>query len=294
VGYLSPGLPDDGPLLQAFLEGMRLHGQVEGRTFSIENLSAQGRFEMLPVLADQLVKLNVDVIVAPTTSVARAAKDATHSIPIVFTIVSDPIGSGLVSNLSHPDGNVTGLSDMDVDLAGKRLDLLKQVLPNLRRVGALGYAGDKVWQPWWREAQEAAQRLGIEIVPILIPSADQLDKTFAQFDRRIEALLVAPQIFFGVRRKRVLELISSRKLPSIHERKALPVAGALMSYGPNYVALLNKTAGHVDKIMRGARPSQLPVEQPTEYELVINLKTAKALGITIPESILLRADEVIR
>ena len=240
------------------------------------------------------MSLKVDVIVAPTTPVARAAQGATTLTPIVFTIVSDPVGSGLVTSLSHPGGNITGMSDMDVDVVEKRLDLLKQVVPRVKRVGALGNPADKVWEPWWTEAQMAARRLQIDIVPVRITTPNELETAFAGLNRRVEALLVAPQVFLGVHRRRVIELISLARLPSIHERRALPEAGALMSYGPNYAALLRQAARHVDKILKGVSPADLPVEQPTQYELVINLKTAKTLGLTIPQSVLARADEVLR
>jgi putative ABC transport system substrate-binding protein len=294
IGYLAPGMPDDEPLLQAFLQGLRALGYIEGQNIVIEHRTAEGQFDTLPALAKELARLKVDVIVAPTTPVARAAKGATTSIPVVFTIVSDPVGSGLVTSFSHPGGNVTGMTDMDVDLAGKRLDLLKQLLPRLKRVGALGYPADKVWEPEWKEAQEAARRLRIDIVPVLITAPNDLEIAFVALNRRVEALLVAPQAFFAVHRRSIIELASRSRLPAIHERRVFPEGGALMSYGPNYAALLRKTARHVDKILKGTEPADLPVEQPTEYELVINLKTAKALGLTIPQSILARADEVIR
>jgi len=177
---------------------------------------------------------------------------------------------------------------------GKRLDLLRQVVPHVRRIGAMGNPADDVWEPWWRQVQLSADRLQIDVSPVLITNPNELESIFVQLNRRVQALLVAPQVFFGVRRKRVIELILGAKLPSIHERRAVTEAGALMSYGPNYPALLRQGARHVSKILSGAKPTDLPVEQPTEYELVVNLKTAKAIGIAIPESILLRADEVIR
>jgi len=293
IGYLAPGMPDDTSLLKAFLEGLRLLGYAEGQDIVIEHRTAEGRFEALPALAQELVLLKVDLIVAPTTPAARAGKAATSSIPVVFTIVSDPIGSGLVESLAHPGGNVTGISDMDVDLAGKRLDLLKQVLPRLKRIGALGNSTDTVWEPEWREAQAAAQRMNIEIVPILVSTPKELEAAFSGINRRVEALLVAPQAFFAVHRHKLIDLATQRKLPTIHERKAFPEAGALMSYGPSYTALFRKAAGHVDKILKGTKPADLPVEQPTEYELVINLKTAKAIGLRVPQSVVMRADEVI-
>jgi putative ABC transport system substrate-binding protein len=294
IGYLAPGLPDDALFFQAFLEGLRTLGYIEGQNIVIERRTTEGRLEALPALAEELVRLKVDLIVAPTTPVARAAKGATTSIPIVFTIVSDPVGSGLVTSLSRPGGNITGMTDMGVDLVGKQLDLLKQVVPRLKRVGALGHPADKVWDGVWREAPAAARRLRIDIVPVLVTTPKELETAFEELNRHVEALLVAPQVFFSVHRRRLIELTSLTRLPAIYERRAFPDAGGLMSYGPNYAAVVRSAARHVDKILRGARPADLPVEQPTEYEFVINLKTAKTLGLTIPQPVLVRADEVIR
>jgi putative ABC transport system substrate-binding protein len=294
IGYLAPGLVIDPIFLQAFLEGLRTLGYVQGQNIVIEYRSAEGRFETLPVLADELVRLKVDVIVAPTTPVARAAKGATSSIPIVFTAVGDPLGAGLVASLSRPGGNVTGMTDMGVELAGKQLDLLKQLVPRLKRVGALGHPADKVWELYWKEAQVAARRLKIDIVPVLITTPNELEPAFAELKRRAEAVLCSPQAIFAVHQRKVIELASLTRLPAMHESRDYPKAGALMSYGPDYVALLRKAARPVAKILGGARPADLPVEQPTEYEFVINLKTAKTLGLSIPQSVLATANEVIR
>ncbi len=294
IGYLAPGLEVDPLFLQAFVEGLKTLGYVQGQNVSIEYRSAQGRFETLPQLAAELVHLKVDVIVAPTTPVALAVKGATASIPVVFTAVGDPLGAGLVASLSRPGGNVTGMTDMGIDLAGKQLDLLKQVVPGLKRVGALGHPADKVWELYWQEAQVAARGLKIDIVPVLVTTPNELERAFTELKRRAEAVLFAPQAIFAVHRRRVIELVSLTKLPDIHEDRDYPEGGALMSYGPSYVALFRKAARHVDKILKGIRPADLPVEQPTEYELVVNLKTAKALGLRIPESVLAIANEVIR
>ena len=294
IGYLAPGEPEDPRFLQNFLEGLRAFGYIEGQNVLIEHRTAEGRLEALPALAEELVRLKVDVIVTPTTPVTRAAKGATTSIPIVFTIVSDPVGSGLVVSFSRPGGNITGMSDMGVDLVEKQLDLLKQLVPRLKRVGALGNPADRVWDGVWRAAPGAARRLRIDIVPVLVTTPDELETAFAELNLRVQALLVAPQAFFSVHRRRLIELESLKRLPAIHEHRAFPHAGALMSYGPDYTALCRKAARHVDKILKGARPADLPVEQPTKFEFVINLKTAKALGLSIPQSVLVRADEVIR
>jgi putative ABC transport system substrate-binding protein len=255
---------------------------------------AEGRLEAFPALAQELAKLKVDVIVAPSTPAARAAKAATSSIPIVFTNVSDPVGSGLVASVPHPGGNVTGITDAGVDLAAKRFDLLKQIVPHLKRVAALGHPADTVWESTWREAQAAARQLGIDLVPVLVTTPDQLETAFAGLNRRVQALFVASQLLFVVHRRKIIELASLARLPAIYEVHDFPPAGGLMSYGANYLVLSRNAARYVDKILKGARPADLPVEQPTDYELVINLKTAKALGLTIPQSVLLRAKEVIR
>jgi putative ABC transport system substrate-binding protein len=299
--YLPPPLPDDcgrpSPLagfLKAFLEELRVLGYVQGQNFLFEYRTAEGRLEALPALARELTRLKPDVIVAPTTPVARAAKAATTSIPVVFTVVSDPVGSGLVVSLSHPGGNVTGMTDMGVDLVGKQLDLLKQLVPNLKRVGAVGNPADKVWDGVWREARQAAHSLRIEIMPVLVNTPSEMEAAFADLNRRVEALLVAPQLFFSLHRQKLIELESLSRLPATHELRAFPEAGSLMSYGPSYAALFRKAAHHVDRILKGAKPADLPVEQPTEYELVINLRTAKSLGLMIPQPILARADDLIR
>jgi putative tryptophan/tyrosine transport system substrate-binding protein len=285
---------DRTPYLEAFREGLRALGYIEGQNILIEHRSAEGRLEELPALARELANLKVDVIYAPSTNAALAAKEVTNSIPIVFVGPSDPVGSGLVTSLSRPGGNVTGMTDAGIDLTGIRLDLLKQLIPRLKRVAALGDPGSTLWEPTWREAQAAARQLQIEIVPVLIATPSQLESAFAKLDRGVEALFVAPLPIFWVHRRRIFELASRARLPAIYEWRTFPDDGGLMSYGTDYVALNRKAARHVGRILKGAKPADLPVEQPTEYELVVNLKTAKALGITIPQSVLLRADEVIR
>jgi putative ABC transport system substrate-binding protein len=295
IGYLARGTPNKpGGEIDAFVAELGRLGYVEGQNLLIEFRFAEGRLEAYPVLAQELERLKVDVIVAPNTPAALAAKAATNSIPIVFMAVSDLVGSGLVASLPHPGGNITGTTDIGVDLVGKQLDLLKQMVPNLKRVAALGHSTDTVWEPTWRQAQEAARQLHIEILPVLVTTPAQLESAFAGLERRVQALFVAPQIFFAVHVRRVAELLALARLPAMYQARLFADAGGLMSYGPNYRIVFSNTARYVDKILNGARPADLPVEQPTEYELVINLKTAKSLGLTIPESVLLHANEVIR
>ena len=295
IGYLSRGGPRDSPHdVEAFREGLRMLGYVEGQNVLIELRFAEGRLEAFPALAEELAHLKVDVIVAPWTPAALAAKEATSSIPIVFAVVSDPVGNGLIASLAHPGGNITGMTDVGVELAAKRLDLLKQLVPRLKRVAALGHAADTVWEPTWMELQAAARQLRIDLVPVLVPTPDQLETAFAGLNRRVQALFVAPQLLFSLHRRQVIDLASLARLPAIYGARAFPDAGGLISYGPDYRALYRNAARYVDKILKGAKPADLPVEQPTDYELVINLKTAKALGLTIPQSVLLGAKEVIR
>jgi putative ABC transport system substrate-binding protein len=294
IGYIAPGMAHDPAFFQTFMEVLRALGYTEGQNVLIERRAADGRADVLPTLAEELVRAKVDVIVAPTTPVARAAKAATNSIPIVFMAVSDPVGSGLVVSLAHPGGNITGATDMGIDLVGKQLDLLKQVVPHLKRVAALGNPGDTVWELTWGQAQETARQLHIEIFPVLVTTPAELDSAVAGLGRRVQALLVAPQLFFLVHLKKLIEVATLARLPAIYEARVQTVAGGLMSYGPSRRIVVANAARSVDKILKGAKPADLPVEQPTEYELVINLRTAKSLGLTMPESVLLLANEVVR
>jgi len=294
IGYIAPGMAEDPALFQAFMEELRALGYTEGQNVLMERRAAAGRADVLPTLAKELVRAKVDVIVAPTTPVARAAQAATNSIPIVFMAVSDPVGSGLVASLPHPGGNITGMTDIGVDLVGKQLDLLKQVVPHLKRVAALGNPGDSVWELTWGQAQEAARQLHIEILPVLVTTPAQLDSAVAGLGRRVQALFVAPQLFFVVHLNKLIEVVTLARVPAIYEARVHAAAGGLMSYGPSRRIVLASAARYVDKILKGVKPADLPVEQPTEYKLVINLKTAKSLGITISEPVLLRADEVMR
>jgi putative tryptophan/tyrosine transport system substrate-binding protein len=294
IGYLTPiAQDDDAPYWHVFREGLRTLGYIDGENIVIERRFSDN-LEALPALARELVRFKMDVIVAIATPAALAAKDATASIPIVFIAPSDPVGSGLVRSLSRPGGNVTGLTDMGIDLAAKRLELLQQVVPRLKRVAALGTIADPVWKPAWVEAQNAARRLQLEIVPLIVSVPDELESAFNNLDRRIQALYVAPQAVFYVYRQKIIELATRARLPAIFELREFASSGGLMTYGTDLRALYRNAARFIDKILKGTKPADIPVEQPTEYELVVNLKTAKALGITIPQSILLRANGVIR
>src|SRR5262249_15396787 len=216
-----------GGEVDAFLAELRRLGYVEGQNVLIEFRYAEGRLEALPQLAQELERLKVDVIVAPNTLAALAAKAATNSIPIVFMAVSDPVGSGLVSSLPHPGGNITGMTDMGLDLVEKQLDLLKQMVPNLKRAAALGHPTDTVWELTWRQAREAARQLRIDLIPVLVKTPEELGVALAGLDRRVQALFVAPQLFFVAHLEKVIEAVALARLPSIYEVRVYTAAGGL-------------------------------------------------------------------
>ena len=280
---------------QAFRQGLRDAGYTEGRDVVIEWRSANGDYARIPELAADLIRRKADVIVADSTPGAQAVKRATSTIPVVMAVIGDPVGSGVVSNMAHPGGNVTGLSTMVVDLSAKRLQLLKEALPQVVRVAVL-------WDPattWHlkavQELKAVAPSLSIELSFVSVRTPEEIDKAFSAARRaHAQALYVLSSAQFGIHRSTLLKLASKARLPSMYEQSHFPEEGGLMSYGANYSDQYRRSAEYVDKILKGANPGDLPIEQPTKFELVVNLKTAKALGITIPESILLRADEVIR
>ena len=295
IGYLSiGGETDHAPYYESFRQGIKAHGYIEGENILIETRYSGNRLGALPGLAEELVRLKVELIFSSTTAATRAAKQATSSIPIVFAGVSDPVGSGLVVSFARPGGNITGVMDAGVELTGKRLALLQELLPRMKRVGVLGNPGDTLWEPVWKEAQAAARQLRIEAVPVPITTPDQLDTAFRrQLRSRVDALMVVPQPFCWVHKREIIEFALQAKLPATYEFKGYVVDGGLMTYGPVYPALYVQAARLVDRILKGARPADLPVEQPTHFELVINRRTADAIGLTIPRLLLQRADEVI-
>ena len=298
IGWLSDGVRSDRSDLQgAFVEGLRDLGYEEGRNVVIERRDAEGRIERLPALATEVVKLGVDVIVTagggvPTTN---AAKRATSSIPIVMTEAGDPVATGLVASLARPGGNVTGLASMDPDTSRKRLQLLKVVAPHVRRVAILYNPTFPATVLILKEAQLAASTLGVTILPMEARSREELDSAFARMIKSGgDSLLLMGDPFTSNQRRRILDLISNHRLPAISQTREFVESGGLMGYGPSYPEMYRRAATFVDKILKGAKPSDLPVEQPTKFEVIINLKTAKALGLTIPQSILVRADEIIQ
>jgi putative tryptophan/tyrosine transport system substrate-binding protein len=304
IGFLSPSSPSDperlaSPFgeggLAAFRQGMRDLSYAEGQNISIEPRWAEGRFERLPDLAAELVRLKVDVIVSVVTQATVAAKNATRTIPIVTVAAGDPVGSGLVPNLARPGGNVTGPSSMYAELAGKQLELLMKTVPKVSRVAVLWNPANAVWQAQMlRQTENAARALRLQRQLLEARGPDELEGAFAAMTReRASALLVQVDVIFALHARRIADLAAKHRVPAMYGAREHVVAGGLMSYAPNVLDLFRRAATYVDKILRGAKPGDLPVEQPTTFELVINLKTAKALGLTIPPSLLQRADQVI-
>jgi putative tryptophan/tyrosine transport system substrate-binding protein len=296
IGFLSLASeiePPDQSDVAAFREGLRVLGYAEGENLVIEQRYAAGRLERLPELAAELVRLKVDVLV--TYGSGSSAKQATRSIPIVFIVEPDPVGTGLVASLARPGANITGLADAHADLVPKRLELLKEVVPSAARVGVLlNPARSTATQ--LKIAQTAASALGLTVFPVAVtgPGSDDLDRAFATMGKEHPgALLVIGDPTLAIRRNRIAELAIKRRLPTSGTVRTWAEAGLLMAYGTNFIDVFRHAATYVDKILKGAQPGDLPVEQPTKFELVINLKTAKALGLTIPPSLLLRADQVI-
>jgi putative ABC transport system substrate-binding protein len=299
IGYLSASLASSLRLRDAFLQGLRDLGYVEGRNLLIEYRDAEGKLERVPALAAELVVLKVDVIfVGGGTRVTLAAMRATKTIPIVFTGVGDPVESGLVTNLARPGGNVTGLSSLGPELIGKRLELLKQAVPGVDRVAVLwlpGALGERTDKDMLTGADVAARALGVRLQFVEARGPDEFIRAFADMSSaRAGALTVLPSNRFLREHRRLVDLAAKNRLPAVYTSREFVDAGGLMSYGANSADLHRRAATSVDKILKGAKPGDLPVEQPTKFELVINLKSAKALGLTIPESVLAHADEVIQ
>jgi putative ABC transport system substrate-binding protein len=294
IGLLSPWTPSvAAPWDQAFRLGLGDLGWVEGKNISIEYRHAEGNIDRFPDLAADLVRFKVEVIVASTGPVALAAQKATRAIPIVVAALGDPFAGGLVESLARPGGNVTGLSQMSAEVVGKRLELLTEMVPKLSRVAVL-------WNPQgagtttWKELQLAARQLGIQLHSLEVRSPNEFDQAFEDANRaRAGALLVLPNPVMGTNLKWIAGLAAKSRLPSIFHVSEFADAGGLATYGPDRADLFRRAATYVDKILKGAKPGDLPVEQPTRFELVINLKTAKAIGITIPQTVLYRADRVI-
>jgi len=297
VGYLNPGSPSD-PLrqrrLEAFRQGLRELGYVEGQNLAIESRWAEGKYDRYPALAADLVRSKVDVIVAVSGAATQAAQQATRTIPIVMSLVNDPVGSGLIPSLARPGGNVTGTSVIGPDLVGKQLEVLKEMVPEISRVALIRNPTNPAGAHLLREAEAAARALGVRLQTLEARNPQEIDSAFAAMTReRAGALLILADAIFTNQRRQIAELAMKKRLPSISFVPEYAEAGGLMVYSTNFLDLERRAATFVDKILKGAKPADLPVIEPTKYELVINLKTAKALGLTIPPSLLQRADQVI-
>src|SRR5712691_2161119 len=297
IGRLSAGSPTaPNPNLEAFRQGLRELGYVEGQNLIIESRYAEGSEERLPDLAAELVRLKVEVIVAGGSSTIRAAQHATRTIPIVMAVSYDPVGRGLVASLARPGGNTTGVSTLGTELPGKRLELLKETVPQSARVAVLANPAAGGYESVMHNLTGAAQALGLQLRVVELRSAEELDTAFATMTREgVDALIVVsdPALMEGLR-GRTVDLAATHRLPAMYSSRELVVAGGLMSYGPSLSDIFRHAATYVDKILKGAKPADLPVEQPMKFEFIINLKTAQALGLTISPMLLIQADEVIR
>jgi putative ABC transport system substrate-binding protein len=293
IGILGPSTPStDGRRITAFSQRLRELGWTEGRNVAIEYRSADGRSERFAEIAAEFVRLPVDVIVTWGTPI-YATKRATAVIPIVFAIVADPVRTGLVASLARPGGNLTGLSTEHGEMASKRLQLLREMVPNLRRVAIMGNASNPYAAEEMREIQQMASTLGLGAAISEVRQSEDILPAFQTLKGRADAVFLVPDALFNLQRDRIAALALDARLPTMHGFREPVDAGGLLSYGPDYLELFRRTADYVDKIFKGAKPADLPVEQPNKFELIINLKTAKALGLTIPPSILQRADQVI-
>ena len=297
IGYLGFGMstPENAAVYEPFRQGLRDLGYVEGQNVAIEWRFAEGRPERLPDLARELVRLKVDVIVVPVTSAALAARNATRTIPIVMVAVPDPIGAGLVQSLARPGGNVTGLSFLNPELSAKQLQLLKEVVPKVSRVAVLQDPASVGHRIILKEAEATARALGVELQILGARVPDDFDAAFAAMTReRAGALLVLAHPTFLLYRRRLADLAEKGRLPAMYGNTEHAEAGGLMAYAPSLADNFRRSAVYVDKILKGAKPSDLPVEQPTRFQLVVNLKAAQALGLTIPQSVLIRSDRVVQ
>jgi len=294
IGFLGQTTLSGGSeWVAAFVQRLHELGWNEGRTIAIEYRWAEGREERFAEIAAEFVRLRVDVIVTSGTPQVLAAKQATSVVPIVFATAGDPVRTGVVASLARPGGNVTGLSNQNTDLAGKRLELLREVVPGLRRVALIGNLGNPIIMLELSEVQAAARTLGLEVTAPEIRRAEDITLAFEALKSRADALYISPDALINTNRIRINILAVGARLPTMHGSRDYVEAGGLMSLGANFPDQFRRAADYVDKILRGAKPADIPVEQPTKFDFVINLTTAKALGLKIPEAVLLRADEVI-
>jgi putative tryptophan/tyrosine transport system substrate-binding protein len=297
IGWLVTGVPSSSALnLEAFRQGLRDLGYIEGKNIQIESRYAEGKLDRLPSLVAELVQLKVDVLISGTLVAIRAVKQATNTIPIVMVLSVDPVATGLVDSLAHPGGNITGLTNLARDLSGKRLELFKEVVPRISRVGMLRDADDPSGALGFKEYQAVARALKVQLQSLEVrsPNPDFEGAFQAAAKGRANALITIRGSLFNRYPKRIADLAIKNRLPLMFERNEYVETGGLMSYASNDVDQWRRAATYVDKILKGNKPSDLPVEQPTKFELVFNLKTAKQIGLTIPPDILARANKVIR
>jgi putative ABC transport system substrate-binding protein len=293
LGNISLAEPEGARLWGAFIQGLRDLGYVEGQNITIELRSSEGKYERLPDLAAELVRLKVDVIVVPADQNALAAEHVTRAIPIVM--IGNPVGSGLVASLARPGGNITGLSVLAPEIVGKQLELLKELIPRVSSVTILWNPTNPGHSRALEEARIAARSLGIKLQISGARGPDEFEGAFAAMTReRVGAVLVLLDGMFLLHQSRIIDLAAKSRLPAMYSRRSDVTGGGLMAYAPSLPDIFRRAATYVDKILKGAKPDDLPIEQPTKFEFVINLKTAKALGLAIPQSVLLRADEVIQ
>ena len=296
IGYLTvSSLSANAARIEAFRQGLRELGYVEGKNIVIEWRSAEGKFERQGELAAELVRLKVDVIVTSGPTMTRAAKEATVTIPIVMAFDSDPIGNGFVASLARPGGNITGLSALSPELSGKQLELLKEIIPKLSRAAVLGNSSEPANSKTLKEIELAAGTLRVQLQPLDVLGPKDIETAFREASKgHAEALLVLPSAVISDHRSRIANLALKNRLPVMYFRREFVEDGGLMSYGTSFTDLSRRTATYVDKILKGAKPADLPVEQPIKFEFIINLKAAKQIGLTIPPNVLARADRVIK
>jgi putative tryptophan/tyrosine transport system substrate-binding protein len=293
LGGRSPSGP--GGAGESFRRALGALGYIEGKTVTIEYRYAQDKLDRLPALADELVRLNVDLLIAPTTVEVRAAMNATKTIPIVFYNVPDPVGSGLIESLARPGANITGFSTINALLSGKRLELLKETIPKLTRMSVLWDPQNPASVQQWKDSQPPARELGLQLHSMQVSNVEKYEDAFKEAVKaRSAAVLVTQATLVAANIPLVVELVTKNRLPSIYHGQEYVTLGGLMSYGGDDAERLQRAAVIVDKILKGAKPAELPVEQPTKFELAINLKTAKQIGLTIPQRVLARADRVIK
>jgi putative tryptophan/tyrosine transport system substrate-binding protein len=295
IGWLAVRPASAAFAIESFQREFRKLGYVDGKNIVFEYRYAEGKLDRLPALADEMVRLKVDVIIAPNTPAAVAAKNATKTIPIVFIDVTDPIATGLVDSLPRPGGNVTGFTTIGAVLAGKRLELLKETIPKLFRVAVLWNPKDSSSVQVWKESQLPARELGLQLHSMEVSSADKYETAFKEATKARSGALVWMDSPLGSANQRlIVDLAEKYQLPAIYARRAVVENGGLMSYGINLDEAFRRAAVFVDKILKGAKPADIPVEQPTKFEFIINLKAAKQIGLTVPPNVLVRADRVIR